>query len=576
MAQHKASFLLEKHGKLEVKTRPTPTPQKNQALVKVTAAAINPVDWKIIDYGIFLQNFPAVLGTDGAGVVEAVGPEVNDFKVGDRIFFQGAYGRDDETTFQEKAIVQTDIIAKIPDNITDDQASTIPVAAVAALVGLFQKTGIEVPVNGPTANGKGVLILGGSSSVGQFAIQLARIAGFSPIVTTASAQHNDFLGSLGATHVFDRDVDAKTVQSAFSTPVALVVDSISQASTQELAFEVLTTPSSVQGAHLAIVLRPPIRSHQFRDLSVPFWQTVGQWIKDEKLVPNRVQVVKGGLAAVPEALDLSRKGHKASFLLEKHGKLEVTAAAINPVDWKVKNFPAVLGLDGAGVVEAVGPEVTGFKVGDRVFFEGIYRSSDETTFQEKTIVETDLISKIPGNITDDQASTIPVVLLLRFLVSSKILALIASVGQFAIQLARIAGFSPIVTTASAQHNDFLKSLGATHVFGRDVDANTIQSAFSTPVALVLDAISTNSTQSLAFDILTTPSLAPVAHLAIVLPLADSVKEKNRGDKVTWIKDEKLVPNRVQVVKGGLAAVPEALDLSRKGVSGVKVVIHPQD
>ncbi|CAE6463478.1 unnamed protein product [Rhizoctonia solani] len=326
MAQHKASFLLEKHGKLEVKTRPTPTPQKNQALVKVTAAAINPVDWKIIDYGIFLQNFPAVLGTDGAGVVEAVGPEVNDFKVGDRIFFQGAYGRDDETTFQEKAIVQTDIIAKIPDNITDDQASTIPVAAVAALVGLFQKTGIEVPVNGPTANGKGVLILGGSSSVGQFAIQLARIAGFSPIVTTASAQHNDFLGSLGATHVFDRDVDAKTVQSAFSTPVALVVDSISQASTQELAFEVLTTPSSVQGAHLAIVLPPADSvkeknsgdkitvhnifgsSHQFRDLSVPFWQTVGQWIKDEKLVPNRVQVVKGGLAAVPEALDLSRKG----------------------------------------------------------------------------------------------------------------------------------------------------------------------------------------------------------------------------------------------------------------------------
>ncbi|KAF8697681.1 GroES-like protein, partial [Rhizoctonia solani] len=109
MAEHKASLLLEKHGKLEVKTRPTPTPQKNQALVKVTAAAINPVDWKIIDYGIFVEKFPAVLGSDGAGVVEAVGPEVTDFDVGDRVFFQGAYGHDDETTFQEKAIVQTDI-----------------------------------------------------------------------------------------------------------------------------------------------------------------------------------------------------------------------------------------------------------------------------------------------------------------------------------------------------------------------------------------------------------------------------------------------------------------------------------
>ncbi|CCO30218.1 Protein TOXD [Rhizoctonia solani AG-1 IB] len=205
MSQHKAQFLPEKQGKLEIKPRPTPSPQKNQALVKVTAAAINPVDWKIIDYGVLLERFPAILGTDGAGIIEAVGPEVTDFKVGDKVFFQGRYGYDDETTFQEKAIVQTDIISKIPDNITEDQASTIPVAALAALVGLFQKTGIDVPTNGPTASDKGVLILGGSSSVGQFAVQLARIAGFSPIVTTASVKHEDFLKSLGATHIFDRE-----------------------------------------------------------------------------------------------------------------------------------------------------------------------------------------------------------------------------------------------------------------------------------------------------------------------------------------------------------------------------------
>ncbi|CCO37916.1 Zinc-type alcohol dehydrogenase-like protein SAR2277 OS=Staphylococcus aureus (strain MRSA252) GN=SAR2277 PE=3 SV=1 [Rhizoctonia solani AG-1 IB] len=325
MSQHKASFLLEKHGKLEIKPRSTPSPQKNQALVKVTAAAINPVDWKIIDYGVLVEKFPTILGTDGAGIVEAVGPEVTDFKVGDRVFFQGRYGSDDEATFQEKTIVQTDIISKIPDNITEDQASTIPVASIAALCELFQKTGIEFPTNGPTANGKGVLILGGSSSVGQFAIQLARIAGFSPIVTTASVKHEGFLKSVGATHIFDRDVDAKTVQSAFPSPVALVVDAISASSTQELAYEVLTTPSPVPGAHLALVL--PLAdsvkeknsgnqvtvhsvlgiSHMLRDLSVPFWQSIGQWIKDGKFVPNQVQVV-GGLAAVPEALDLSRKG----------------------------------------------------------------------------------------------------------------------------------------------------------------------------------------------------------------------------------------------------------------------------
>ncbi|CAE6444731.1 unnamed protein product [Rhizoctonia solani] len=327
MSQHKASLLPQKQGKFEVGTRPTPSPQGNQALVKVTAAAVNPADWKIQDYGIFIEEFPAVLGSDGAGIIEAVGPEVTNFKPGDHVFFQGVYGRIDEATFQEKSIVETDIISKTPDNITADQASTIPAAALAALVGLFQKTGISFPANGPTANGQGVLVLGGSSSVGQFGIQLARIAGFSPIVTTASAQHADMLESLGATHVFNRNnVDAKTIQSAFPTPVSLVLDSISVASTQSLAFDVLTIPSPVPGAHLALVL-PLIdsikernvdnkvtvhqiygSSHRFRELGVPFWQNVGQWIKDGKFVPNRVQVVKGGLAALPEALDLSRKG----------------------------------------------------------------------------------------------------------------------------------------------------------------------------------------------------------------------------------------------------------------------------
>lgn len=155
---------------------------------------------------------------------------------------------------------------------------------------------------------------------------MARIAGFSPIVTTASAQHTEYLKSLGATHVFDRNVDVKTIQEAFLTPVALVVDAISSSSTQLFAYDVLTTPSPVSGAHLAIVLDPSPAvkekntenkvlihgvlgsSHMFKDLSVPFWKIVGKWIEEGKYVPNRVHLVKGGLAALPKALDLSRQG----------------------------------------------------------------------------------------------------------------------------------------------------------------------------------------------------------------------------------------------------------------------------
>ncbi|KAF8704592.1 GroES-like protein, partial [Rhizoctonia solani] len=296
MAQHKALLLLEKYGELEVNACPTPILQKIQALVKVNAAE---------------KNLLTILGVDSAGIVEVVGPEVTNFKVGDRVFSQGLYDSSDETAFQDKVIVKTDIISKIPDNITKD------------------KTGIEAPTSSPTANGKGVLILGGSSSVGQFGgwcIQLARIAGFSPIVTTASAQHANFLRLLGATRVFDRNVDTTTVQSAFPTPVSLVLDSISIAATQEFAFEVLITQSLVPDAHIVLML-PPTNSlkekisgekvavhtaygssHRFKDLTMPFWRNIEQWIKDGKFVPNRVQVVKGGLAALPEAIDISRKG----------------------------------------------------------------------------------------------------------------------------------------------------------------------------------------------------------------------------------------------------------------------------
>lgn len=158
------------------------------------------------------------------------------------------------------------------------------------------------------------------------AIQLARIAGFSTIVTTASAQHTEHLKSLGATHVFDRNVDVRTVQQAFPTAPALAFDPIAAPGTQSLAFEVLTTPSPTPGAHFSLVSTPKDEikaknadgkvsihqvfgsSHMFREMALPFWKSVGKWIEEGKYVPNRVQVVEGGLAAIPEAIDIVRKG----------------------------------------------------------------------------------------------------------------------------------------------------------------------------------------------------------------------------------------------------------------------------
>jgi NADPH:quinone reductase-like Zn-dependent oxidoreductase len=129
---------------------------------------------------------------NGAGVIHAVGPEATGFQIGDRVWvvtmfltsvtvsflfslFQGTFTATDQAAYQEFVIVETDIIAKTPDNINDDQASTISTGAITAYYGLFQRSGIAPPLNGPTASGKSVLILGGSSSVGQFGKSVPRV-----------------------------------------------------------------------------------------------------------------------------------------------------------------------------------------------------------------------------------------------------------------------------------------------------------------------------------------------------------------------------------------------------------------
>ncbi|KAG8772042.1 hypothetical protein FRC12_003277 [Ceratobasidium sp. 428] len=312
--QQNAIQLLSKQGKVEVGTRSVPVPQGKEVLVKVTAAA-DLRSWYIY------QRVSGSPRPGGAGVIETVGPDVKNFKVGDRVVFQGRYAPSDMATFQQYVLADIDAMAKIPANTSDDQASTIPLGSITALYGLFQKSGIAFPNSGPTATGKSIFIFRGSSSVGQF----ARIAGFSTIATTSSSQHTEFLRSLGATHVFDRSVDLKTIQSTIQLPFDRVFDIVGDLPTQSLAVDLLITPSAAPGAHLGGVaplhasLKDKIEgkatahsvfagSYLDLGLSVPFWQAVAQWLEEGKFVPNRVQVVDGGLSGIVEAFDPSRKG----------------------------------------------------------------------------------------------------------------------------------------------------------------------------------------------------------------------------------------------------------------------------
>ena len=84
-SSQKALLLDAKFGKFVVGTIPVPKPGPGEILVKIQAAALNPVDWKVQKYGIFADKFPAVLGMDIAGGVEELGEGVTDFKIGDRV-----------------------------------------------------------------------------------------------------------------------------------------------------------------------------------------------------------------------------------------------------------------------------------------------------------------------------------------------------------------------------------------------------------------------------------------------------------------------------------------------------------
>lgn len=85
MSTHKALVLLEPRGTYVVQDVPTPVPGPGQLLVEVKAAALNPVDWKVRDYGAVPVKYPIILGSDAAGIVKEVGEGVTEFKAGDRV-----------------------------------------------------------------------------------------------------------------------------------------------------------------------------------------------------------------------------------------------------------------------------------------------------------------------------------------------------------------------------------------------------------------------------------------------------------------------------------------------------------
>jgi NADPH:quinone reductase-like Zn-dependent oxidoreductase len=206
-AENKAAWLLKAGTPFEIKTAPLSKPGSSEVLVKNHAIAMNPADFKMQDEGLFIKEFPTIIGCDLAGEVVEIGSDVTNVKVGQRVLGQPAQlltGRLKDAPFQLYTIVKAQAATQLPDDMTFEAASSLPLSLGTAAHGLYGKEylGLPLPSNEPKSTGKTVLIWGGSSSVGIAAIQLAVASGVE-VITTASPRNHELVKSIGAAQVFD-------------------------------------------------------------------------------------------------------------------------------------------------------------------------------------------------------------------------------------------------------------------------------------------------------------------------------------------------------------------------------------
>ena len=225
---------------LVYKDAPCPRARDGEVLIRVHAAGINPVDWKVRAghlNDMIPNTFPLVLGWDVSGVVESIGRGVSRFAAGDEVFAHPDISRDG--AYAEYIVVAESEVARKPKSIDHVHAAALPYAGLTAWQSLFDTAGL--------AAGQRVLIHGAAGGVGHLAVQLAKWKG-AHVIGTASARNHDFLRKLGVDQVID--YPTQRFEEAVQ-PVDVVLDTMG-GDTQERSWEVLK-----QGGILVSIASPP-------------------------------------------------------------------------------------------------------------------------------------------------------------------------------------------------------------------------------------------------------------------------------------------------------------------------------
>jgi NADPH2:quinone reductase len=177
---------------LQLKELPDPKIQHNtEILVRLKAAGINPIDTKLRKRGTFFPDqMPAVLGCDGAGIVEAIAPGVQSFQVGDEVYFCNAGLGKHPGNYAELAVVDHRFVAHKPTTLSFAEAAAAPLVLITAWEALYGRGRLEA--------GRKALIHAGAGGVGHVAVQLAKLTGVEVATTISSQEKADFVRQLGA------------------------------------------------------------------------------------------------------------------------------------------------------------------------------------------------------------------------------------------------------------------------------------------------------------------------------------------------------------------------------------------
>ncbi|KAM5562995.1 chloroplast envelope quinone oxidoreductase [Rosa sericea] len=179
---------------------PVPTPNKDEVLMKLEAASLNPFDWKVqkgMIWPLLPHKFPHIPGTDVAGEVVEVGPQVKNFKAGDKVVAMVNPLRGGGLA--ELTLTKESLTVARPPEVSAAAAVGLPVAGLTAHQALCQSAGVKLDGSGQQAN---ILITAASGGVGHYAVQLAKL-GNTHVTATCGARNIEFVKSLGADEVLD-------------------------------------------------------------------------------------------------------------------------------------------------------------------------------------------------------------------------------------------------------------------------------------------------------------------------------------------------------------------------------------